>query len=64
MKHPTTVQHHPRLCIEVLQGCSLMQLTDQQVDEFKSALWEHGVVVVRQQRLSASQLKKFASDFW
>lgn len=62
MKQPITVQQHPRLGIEVLQGCSLMQLTDQQVDEFKRSLWEHGVVVVRQQRLTASQLKKFASQ--
>lgn len=55
-----TVQQHPRLGTQVLQGCNLMQLTDQQVQEFKKSLWEHGVVVVRQQRLTASQLKEFA----
>jgi taurine dioxygenase len=55
-----TVQQHPRLGTQVLQGGNLMQLTDQQVQEFKKSLWEHGVVVVRQQRLSASQLKEFA----
>lgn len=54
------VQQHPRLGMEVLHGCDLLQLTDQQVDEFKKSLWEHGVVVVRQQHLTASQLKKFA----
>ncbi len=55
-----TVHQHPRLGLEVLQGFNLMQLTDQQIYEFKKSLWEHGVVVVRQQRLTASQLKEFA----
>lgn len=54
------VQYHPRLGIEVLPGCNLTQLTDQQVHELKKSLWEHGVIVVRQQRLTASQLKEFA----
>jgi len=62
MKQPTVVQQHSRLGIEVLQGCSLMQLTDQQIHEFKSCLWEHGVVVVRQQHLTALELQKFASQ--
>ncbi|MBW4625712.1 MAG: TauD/TfdA family dioxygenase [Brasilonema octagenarum HA4186-MV1] len=57
-----TVQQHQRLGIEVLQGCNLMQLTDQQVQEFKKSLWEHGVIVVRQQHLTASQLKEFAQQ--
>lgn len=61
MRHKT-VQQHPRLGMEVLQGCNLMQLTDQQVHEFKKSLWEHGVVVVRQQRLTALQLKEFAKQ--
>ncbi|MBW4634765.1 MAG: TauD/TfdA family dioxygenase [Iphinoe sp. HA4291-MV1] len=59
MQHKT-VQQHPRLGMEVLQGCNLMQLTEQQVHQFKQSLWEHGVVVVRQQRLTALQLKEFA----
>lgn len=54
------VQYHPRLGIEVLPGCNLTQLTDQQVHELKQSLWEHGVIVVRQQRLTASQLEEFA----
>ena len=59
MEHKT-VQQHPRLGMEVLQDCNLTQLTEQQVHEFKKSLWEHGVVIVRQQRLSASELKEFA----
>ncbi len=54
------IQHYPRLGIEVLQGCNLIHLTDQQIRSFKESLWEHGVVVVRQQHLSASQLAEFA----
>ena len=61
MEHKT-VQQHSRLGTEVLQDCNLMQLTEQQVHEFKKSLWEHGVVVVRQQRLTASQLKEFAKQ--
>ncbi|MBC6479553.1 MAG: TauD/TfdA family dioxygenase [Hormoscilla sp. GM7CHS1pb] len=53
-------QHHPRLGIEVLSGCNLAHLTDEQVRELKESLWEHGVVVVRQQHLTASQLEEFA----
>ncbi|MGK7904535.1 MAG: TauD/TfdA dioxygenase family protein [Hormoscilla sp.] len=53
-------QHQPRLGIEVLPGCNLAHLTDSQVRELKESLWEHGVVVVRQQHLTASQLKEFA----
>ncbi len=60
MKQPKIVQQHPRLGTELLQGCSLMELTDQQVSELKISLWEHGVIVVRKQCLTASQLKEFA----
>lgn len=56
------VQQHFRLGKEVLQDCNIMQLTEQQVQEFKKSLWEHGVVVVRKQRLTASQLKEFAKQ--
>jgi taurine dioxygenase len=41
------VQQHPRLGVEVLQDCNLINLTNLQVREFKQSLWEHGVVVVR-----------------
>jgi taurine dioxygenase len=61
MKHQI-VQKHFRLGAEVLENCNLMQLTEQQVDEFKKSLWEHGVVVARKQRLTALQLKKFAEQ--
>lgn len=54
------IQHHPRLGVEVLQGCNLSNLTDLQSHEFKQSLWKHGVVVVRQQQLTAKQLKEFA----
>ena len=53
-------QHHPRLGVEVLQGCNLSHLTDQQARELKESLWEHGVIVVRQQHLTASELREFA----
>ncbi|OWY63599.1 taurine dioxygenase [cyanobacterium TDX16] len=53
-------QHYSRLGIEVLQGCNLIDLTAQQTSEFKKSLWEHGVVVVRKQHLTASHLEEFA----
>jgi taurine dioxygenase len=46
----------------VLPGCNLTQLTNQQVHQLKESLWEHGVIVVRQQRLTASQLEEFAKQ--
>ncbi|MBW4508050.1 MAG: TauD/TfdA family dioxygenase [Scytonematopsis contorta HA4267-MV1] len=55
-----TVQQHSRLGKEVLQNCNLADLTDQQVHQLKQSLWEHGVIVVRKQKLTASQLKEFA----
>ncbi|MBH8574479.1 TauD/TfdA family dioxygenase [Nostocaceae cyanobacterium CENA369] len=55
-----SIQHHPRLGIEVLQGCNLTCLTDIQIHELKTSLWEHGVIVVRQQHLSAQELEEFA----
>lgn len=56
------VQYQPRLGIEVLPGCNLTQLTNQQVHQLKQSLWEHGVIVVRQQHLTASQLEEFAKQ--
>lgn len=55
-----TVQQQARLGKEFLPGCNLMQLTEQQIAQFKKSLWEHGVIVVRQQHLTASQLKEFS----
>ncbi len=56
------VQQHPRLGKNVLPGCNLMELSHQQVLELKQALWQHGVIVVKQQHLSALQLKEFAKQ--
>ena len=53
-------QNHPRLGVEVLPGCNLMHLNDRQARELKESLWEHGVIVVREQQLTASQLEEFA----
>jgi taurine dioxygenase len=55
-------QYYSRLGVEVLPGCDLRHLTDQQRLELKQALWEHGVIVVRQQHLTASQLEEFAKN--
>jgi taurine dioxygenase len=54
------IQYSSRLGVEVLQGCSLADLTDQQRQELKKSLWEHGVIVVRQQNLTASELEDFS----
>lgn len=60
MNQLLTVQQHSRLGKEVLRDCNLAHLTDQQVQELKQSLWEHGVIVVRKQKLTATQLKDFA----
>lgn len=54
------VQQHQRLGIEVLSRCNLAQITDRQIKEFKQSLWEHGVVAIRGQNLTALQLQEFA----
>ncbi len=54
------IQYQSRLGVEVLQGCNLHDLTQQQRLNFKKSLWEHGVVVVRQQSLTASKLEEFS----
>lgn len=59
-----TVQQYTRLGREILLGCNLMQLTDQQIYELKQSLWEHGVIVMRKQHLTASQLKEFAQKIF
>jgi taurine dioxygenase len=50
-----------RLGREVLPGCNLNNISDRQRTEFKKLLWEHGVVVVRKQKLTALQLEDFAA---
>lgn len=55
-----TLQQLPKLGKEVLQDSNLAQVTEQQIQELKESLWEHGVIVVRKQKLTASQFKDFA----
>lgn len=54
------IQNQPRLGLEVMQGCNLAELTEEQRRELKKSLWNHGVIVVKQQNLTASQLEEFA----
>ncbi len=49
-----------RLGLEVLQGCNLLNLTDLQRHQLKQSLWSHGVIVVKNQQLTASELEEFA----
>jgi taurine dioxygenase len=56
----SNVQKPSRLGVEVLPGCNLVQITAQQVQELKQSLWKYGVVAVREQNLTASQLLEFA----
>jgi taurine dioxygenase len=49
-----------RLGLEVLPGCNLLNLTDLQKNQLKQSLWEHGVIVVKNQQLTASELEEFA----
>lgn len=55
------VQPRSRLGVEVLHGSNLTSISDRRIAEFKESLWEHGVVVVRQQQLTALQLEQFAT---
>ncbi|HEY9804455.1 MAG TPA: TauD/TfdA family dioxygenase [Leptolyngbyaceae cyanobacterium] len=54
------MQHSSRLGIEILQNCNLLHITDIQRQELKKALWEHGVIVVKQQNLTALELENFS----
>ncbi|RCJ40944.1 taurine dioxygenase [Nostoc minutum NIES-26] len=56
------LQNKSRLGVEVLQGCNLINLTEQQRCKLKKSLWEHGVIVVKQQHLTASKLEEFARN--
>lgn len=53
------VQQHSRLGVEILPGCDLTRITQAQILQFKQSLWEHGVVVVKRQNLTAPKLKEF-----
>jgi taurine dioxygenase len=53
-------QSKSRLGRELLPGCNLLNLTDSQTHELKQSLWEHGVIFVKNQQLTASELEEFA----
>ncbi|GAA4652202.1 TauD/TfdA family dioxygenase [Kistimonas scapharcae] len=53
-------KHHPRLGVEVCKGNNLNHLNDDQRRELRNALWQHGVIVVRNQHLTANELECFA----
>ncbi len=54
------VNKHPRMGVEILHDCDLSQITESQISELKKYLWEHGVIVIRNQKLTAPELKEFA----
>ncbi len=54
-------QHH-RIGIEILHNLNLLQLTDSQIMFLKNKLWNHGVVVIKKQQITASELKDFAKN--
>ncbi len=54
------VTKHPRMGVEIRLNCNLLQITDSQISELKKSLWQHGVIVIRNQKLTAKQLKEFA----
>ena len=50
-------KYQSRLGFEVLQGCNLLNLTDSQRHQLKQSLWQHGVIVVKNQHFTASELE-------
>ncbi len=55
-----TLTKHPRMGLEILQNCNLLELTAGQITELKTTLWERGLIVIRNQKLTASELQEFA----
>ena len=55
-----TTNQHERLGYEVCQGSDLKQLNDNQRSELRQALWQHGVIVARNQYMTAPELEQFA----
>ena len=49
-----------RLGREVLEGCDLRYLDKSQRHQLKQSLWEHGVIVVKKQKLTAFEIEEFA----
>lgn len=61
IKNPLKETHYKsRLGWEALPGCNLLNLTNLQRHQLKQALWSHGVIVVKNQQLTASELEDFA----
>ena len=53
-------EYQSRLGLEVLKGCNLIDLTELQRSQLTQALWQQGVIVVKNQHISASELEEFA----
>ncbi|NET78504.1 TauD/TfdA family dioxygenase [Okeania sp. SIO1F9] len=49
-----------RLGKEIFPGCNIVNLSPKQAEELKENLWENGVIFIRNQNLTASQLTAFA----
>ncbi len=49
-----------RLGKEIFPGCNLVNLSPKQAEELKQNLWENGVIFIRNQNLTASELTAFA----
>ncbi|NEQ72549.1 MAG: TauD/TfdA family dioxygenase [Okeania sp. SIO2C9] len=49
-----------RLGKEIFPDCNLVNLSPKQAEELKENLWENGVIFIRNQNLTASQLTEFA----
>ena len=56
----TKTSCNSRLGLEVLPGCNLLNLTDLQRKQLKESLWKHGVIVVKNQHLTALELEEFS----
>ncbi|MUG94569.1 TauD/TfdA family dioxygenase [Scytonema sp. UIC 10036] len=52
--------YNSRLGLEVLPGSNLLNLTDLQRHQLKQSLWSHGVIVVKNQQMTAFELEEFA----
>lgn len=57
---PLKKNYQSRLGLEVLKECNLIDLTELQRDQLKQSLWQQGVIVVKNQQMSASELEEFA----
>lgn len=53
-------RQNSRLGKEIFPGCNLLNLSPKQAEELKQNLWENGVIFIRNQNLTASELTEFA----